>query len=137
MAKGATLAGLEAQQRAYTDASVRQYRAIMDTQGDDPYGSVPLTRRETDDRWLGLWFIIGMSADPVSVPFWAWLSTTRPVHEVGDLDLRCRKAWEDAERRDSAMAVVGDDLRAAYRRLRAVGLHGGQPRPRADAQGGS
>jgi hypothetical protein len=136
MTKGAALASLEAQQRAYTDASVRQYKSLMDSQGTDPYGSVALTRRETDDRWLGLWMILGNAADIVSVPFWQDLAQKQPVHEVAALDVRCRKAWEDAGRRESAMAVVGPEMQATYHWLRAVGLHSGQPRPQADAKGG-
>jgi hypothetical protein len=130
--KGATLTSLEAQQRAYADASVAQYRALMDTQGTDKYGSVPLTRRETDDRWLGLWFILGQADDLVSTAFWQSLALKQPVHEVGALDLRSRTAWEDPARRASALAIVGPEMQATYAWLRAMGLHSGQPRPRAD-----
>lgn len=130
--KGPALHALEAVEAAQTRAMVARYHALMTAQGTEKYGSVRVDRAAQDARWLPSWFVLGQSADPVSLPWWADLAKTRPVDEVAQLDLECRAAWDDPRRRDAALATTGDALRGQYAWLRAVGWHSGAPRPAAN-----
>lgn len=129
--KGPLIHELERREEALTAAGVAQYKALMDAQGTERYGSVPLKRAEQDARWLPSWFVLGQAADPVSLVWWHGLATTQPVGDVAWLDLECRAAWADPARRAAALATTGDDLRAQYALFRALGWHSGAPRPAA------
>lgn len=136
MTKGPLIAQLEKVTEALTNAEVDTFNAIATAQGDESYGSAPLNRREQAERWLGLWFVLGQAADPISVPWWQTLIAEHGPADVALLDQAMHKAWDDTALRRDALAVVGPDIQQQYQWLRGVGLHRGQVRERAqDTEG--
>lgn len=129
---------MRADKGAIVDAMVKYTQTLRGVTGDTPLTGAQLDARETAERYLGEWMVLGQAEDPISTEYWKHkLRSGRTPVQLKEWDKEMQRQWKSGKYVPDAIEALHPDLARVYAGLRAQGQHtgrvtiptGGEPTP--------